>query len=301
MNLRTPAKQQLWSVRPLIKRLLFVAGVAGVAGIVVSGALTAAELTTHRLGNYQRLPAKSGYEFQTPGLRAMQDDNFANPGYLWVDKGQALWTQTVGNVGSVSNAGPSCASCHGARGEVPINGSALTVNDAATRYPRFQSGVGSLVNLEQQINACRKRYQKLPGLAWESDELLSITAFVGELARGKPVKVQIDGPAKRYFDEGRHYYQTRRGQLNLACTQCHDQNVGRQLRGDTVTQGQSNGFPAYRLQWQKPGSLHRRLRNCNVGVRAEPLPYGSATYLSLELFLAWRASGLPIETPAVRP
>jgi sulfur-oxidizing protein SoxA len=42
------------------------------------------------------------------------------------------------------------------------------------------------------------------------------------------------------------------------------------------------------------------LRNCNIGVRAEPYAYGAQEYVNLELFLAWRASGLPIETPGVR-
>jgi sulfur-oxidizing protein SoxA len=30
------------------------------------------------------------------------------------------------------------------------------------------------------------------------------------------------------------------------------------------------------------------------------LPAGSKEYLDLELFLAWRGKGLPIETPGVR-
>jgi sulfur-oxidizing protein SoxA len=29
-------------------------------------------------------------------------------------------------------------------------------------------------------------------------------------------------------------------------------------------------------------------------------PYGAQELLDLELFLAWRASGLPVETPGVR-
>jgi sulfur-oxidizing protein SoxA len=37
------------------------------------------------------------------------------------------------------------------------------------------------------------------------------------------------------------------------------------------------------------------------GVRAEPAAWGSAELVELELYLAWRARGLPVETPAVRP
>ena len=102
------------------------------------------------------------------------------------------------------------------------------------------------------------------------------------------------------FKRGRAYFYTRRGQLNLSCSNCHNQNWGKQLRGDTISQGHGNGFPAYRFEWQNIGSLHRRFRDCDMGVRAEPLPYGSATYIALELYLAERSKGLTVETPAVR-
>ena len=61
------------------------------------------------------------------------------------------------------------------------------------------------------------------------------------------------------------------------------------------------GYPIYRLEWQGMGSLQRRLRNCFIGVRAEPYAYGSPEFVSLELYLMWRARGMPLETPAVRP
>jgi sulfur-oxidizing protein SoxA len=49
------------------------------------------------------------------------------------------------------------------------------------------------------------------------------------------------------------------------------------------------------------GSLQRRLRNCMSGVRAAPFAFGSEELLGLELYLAQRAAGMPLETPAVRP
>jgi L-cysteine S-thiosulfotransferase len=88
--------------------------------------------------------------------------------------------------------------------------------------------------------------------------------------------------------------------VQLACANCHNDNWGRHLRGDQVSQGHANGYPAYRLEWQTLGSSHRRLRSCSAGVRAEMLEYGAQDYVNLELFLAWRARGLTIETPAVR-
>ena len=110
----------------------------------------------------------------------------------------------------------------------------------------------------------------------------------------------MSGPAEVWYRRGEDYFFTRRGQYNLACNQCHNDNWGRQLRGDTISQGHGTAFPGYRFEWQSLGSLQRRLRDCDAGVRAEPLAYGSDDYLAVELYLAKRAEGLPIEVPGVR-
>ena len=228
---------------------------------------------------------QSGLTFLTAETRAMQADSFANPGYLWVDRGRELFEQ--------SQDGTGCAACHAPDGEHPLAG-------AATRYPQYDAGVGTLLNLEGRINQCRVRHQAKPALAYESEELLALTAYVANQSLGMPIRVAIDGRAQPFFDEGRKYFFRRRGQLNLACSQCHDDNWGRMLRGDRISQGHPNAWPGYRLEWQTFGSLHRRLRDCDVGVRAEPHEGGSEVYTSVELYLAWRARGLTLESPGVR-
>jgi sulfur-oxidizing protein SoxA len=49
------------------------------------------------------------------------------------------------------------------------------------------------------------------------------------------------------------------------------------------------------------GSLQRRLRNCLFGMRAEPYASGADEFVDLELYLMWRARGMKLESPAVRP
>jgi sulfur-oxidizing protein SoxA len=39
---------------------------------------------------------------------------------------------------------------------------------------------------------------------------------------------------------------------------------------------------------------------CNISVRAEAYPDGSDEYVNLELFIAWRGRGLPVEMPGIR-
>jgi len=229
---------------------------------------------------------KSGYVYLDSQTRAMEDDDVSNPGFLWVDKGKALWNATDGT------AGTSCAACHGAA-ETSMKGVAAT-------YPKYDRKLGKLIDLEQRINLERTQRMGAAPYAWESEQLLALTTYVKLQSRGMPVHVAIDGPAHKYWLEGKKYYQTRRGQLNMSCEQCHVEYADHLLRADRLSQGQTNGFPTYRLSWQGIGSVQRRFQSCNVKIRANPLPYGSATYVALELYVASRGEGLPIETPAVR-
>lgn len=234
-------------------------------------------------------PPLSGSAFQSAETRQREADEFSNPAFLWVEEGRRIWGAPAGAVGR------SCASCHG-----PPEG---RMSGVATRYPRVEArgaATPHLVNLEGQINICRTERQQALPLAYESKELLALTTLVASQSRGMPRGVEVGGAAAPFFEAGRTFWQTRQGQLDLACTQCHDQLAGRRLRGDRISQGQSDGWPAYRLEWQGLGSLHRRLRACSLGVRAEVLDFGASKYLALELYLAWRGEGLPLSAPGLR-
>lgn len=246
---------------------------------------TSSEITTPPPRDLDAGDIRSGFMFLQPDTQALQQDNFSNPGYLWVDRGAELFaTSEVGE--------PSCASCHGT-GEESLAGIAAT-------FPKIDDESGALINLEGRINLCRERHQNRSALAYESDALLSLTAYVAEKSRGISLAPDTSPAANALARIGYDYFTTQRGQLNLSCQQCHDQNWGKQLRGDTISQGHGNAFPAYRLEWQSLGSLHRRLSDCDTGVRAEPLPLGDEVYVAVELYLAQRAAGLEIESPGVR-
>jgi sulfur-oxidizing protein SoxA len=171
----------------------------------------------------------------------------------------------------------------------------------AARYPVFDARLERPVTLVQRIEQCRVERQSAAPLPPESEPLLGLTAYVGLQSRGMPMQVAIDGPARQFFDAGKALFITRQGQFNLSCSQCHDGLAGQHLGGSLIPQGHPNGYPEYRLEWQGMGSLDRRIRNCQLGVRAEPFAPGAPELANLELYLGWRANGLPVETPAVRP
>lgn len=223
-------------------------------------------------------------EFLSPELRTQQDDPSRHPGWLWVEQGETLWRA------SPPSGKPSCSGCHG-----DVSG----MRGVAARYPAV-TAEGALINLELRIEQCRSQRQGEAPFGYESEALLSLTAAIAARSRGLPMSVVTSGAAAAHLAEGARLYSLRQGQLNLSCSQCHDDNAGRRLRGDVISSGLGLGYPAYRLEWNGVGSLHRRLRACALGVRATQLPPGSAEYLALELFLADRARGLAIEAPGLR-
>ena len=230
---------------------------------------------------------KSGYEFMARETRAMQDDDSTNPATLWVLDGETLWQRKEGA------AGKSCADCHG--------DARTGMKGVAARYPAFNAARGRPVDLEQRINICRAEQQQSTPLPFESKELLALAAYVGRQSRGMPIEIADDERTKPFLQAGRELFTQRQGQLNLSCAQCHDDNWGQKLAGAVIPQGHPTGYPLYRLEWQALGSLQRRLRNCLFGMRAVSYPAGAPEYVDLELYLMWRARGMPIETPAVRP
>ena len=233
----------------------------------------------------QPKPLKGGVEFQSADVRALQADPFANPGMLWVARGERLWSEAA-------PGGPSCAACHG--------DAKRSMRGVAARHPKHDAGLGRVVDLEGRINACVTSNQKSAPLAPESEALLSLSAYVAHQSAGEPLAPSIDGPAQATFERGRSLYFERQGQFNLACNQCHDRNWGSTLLAERISQGHPADWPAYRIEWQSVGSLQRRLRACYFGVRAEMPPFGSEDLVALELYLAGRARGLSGSPPGVR-
>lgn len=229
---------------------------------------------------------ESGYGLLSPEMQEMQDDEFTNPGMLTVEAGRELFSQA-------GQSGQSCADCHGA------DGSGLTVERIAS-YPIYDPERRRVLTLRAQIDACRdERLEEFPE-PYESQDLLALETFVRHLARGEPVQVDIRGTVADHHQRGKAMFETRLGQFNLSCAHCHEVYPGFRLRSQTLSQGQTNAFPAYRLTPGRVVGLHRKFVDCYITLRAEPYPVGSPEYLDLEVYTTARGNGLPIETPGIR-
>lgn len=241
-----------------------------------------AQAPAHLQGALPRI--YSGWLFRDATTREMQMDDFANPGVVFADQGLDIWTSVAGR------AGKSCASCHG-----DID----SMKGLRAVMPRINSA-GVLWSIEDYINHCRSTRMGAEPLGWKSDPMKNLTAAIAMQSRGIPVNVSIDGDYAPYWEKGRKIYYTRYGQLQLSCANCHEDHYGDMIRADHLSQGQVNGFPVYRLKQAGLVSLHNRFRGCIRDTRAEPFAIGSDEFRALELYVASRGNGLPVEGVSVR-
>jgi sulfur-oxidizing protein SoxA len=228
----------------------------------------------------------SGWRFRTPETQALETDDFVNPGMLLIEQAEAAWDTVEGNEGK------ACASCHGDVSE--------SMKGVRAAMPKWSDEAKDLWSLENYINDCREKRMGAEPWKWDKNEMNAMVALMGLQSRGMPVNVSIDGPAQEWWEKGKEMYYTRFGQLELSCSNCHEDNWGNMIRADHLSQGQTNGFPTYRLKNTKLNSIHGRFKGCIRDTRAETFSPGSAEFRALELYVAWRGTGLSVETPSVR-
>ncbi len=227
----------------------------------------------------------SGWLFRGTETRAMQMDDFDNPGMIFVEKGEDLWNTAEGSEGK------SCASCHN---------DSDSMAGVRPVYPKYNEAAGEVRTLEMQVNDCRENRMGAEPWKYTGGDMTNMTALLASVSRGLPVNVAIDGPAQSTWEAGKELYYTRTGQLELACASCHEDNYGNMIRADHLSQGQINGFPTYRLKNTKLNSVHARFKGCVRDTRAETFKPGSDEFIALELYVASRGNGLSVEGPSVR-
>ena len=67
---------------------------------------------------------------------------------------------------------------------------------------------------------------------------------MGSAAQGS----RVCDASENFLAQGQALYGMRMGQLNLSCTQCHDERAGQRLGGSVLVQGHATGYPTYRLE-----------------------------------------------------
>ncbi len=170
-------------------------------------------------------------------------------------------------------------------------------------YPYYDNETSQVVTLEVAINQCRDSHGA-DALAYDSEEMAALVSFMAFESRGHTVDIKTPSTEGELvaYQEGKRFYQSRRGNLNFACSSCHVQIVGNKLRAEVLSAsiGHVTHWPVYRLKWQEMGILHRRFQECNSQVGAEAFDLQSEPYRNLEYFLTYMSKGLEWNGPASR-
>ncbi len=221
----------------------------------------------------------AGFHYISSELKALQLSSSDNPALLWAKAGQQQFNQ-------------QCANCH----------SVDSMKAVAANYPRWNSSATKVMSLAGRINQCRIDHLQQTALPRESAQLLQLEAFIALQSKGQIVMgIEKNAATNKLQNLGAQIWNQQLGQLGISCAQCHDALAGSSLAASIIPQGHANAYPIYRLQWQEVGSLERRIRSCQTGVRALPYEYNSQELLALEVYLKERAAGMEHEGLGVRP
>ncbi|MFK5894419.1 MAG: sulfur oxidation c-type cytochrome SoxA [Pseudomonadota bacterium] len=202
-----------------------------------------------------------------------------------IDDGQAMWESPFAN-------GKSYKNCF-------ADGPAI-----AHKYPHWDKKRSMVMTLPLAINNCRKANGEKP-LKYKKGSINNILSYIAFQSRGNKTNVIVpkdDAAALAAFEEGKAFYFTRRGQLNLSCAACHIQNSGNMIRSEmlSMTVGHTTHWPVYRSKWGAVGTLHRRFTGCNKQVRAKPFKAQGREYRNLEYYLTYMSNGLELNGPGSR-
>ncbi len=229
---------------------------------------------------------KNGVNAVDEGRREQWEANEEFPPYEFaVDEGGDLFNNTT------FPNGKSYADCF----DEPVD-------NIRPQYPYFDTDRGEVVTLELAINECREANGAEP-LRWKKGDIAKISAYLGYQARGKKIDVEIPNEeAEKWYERGKNHFYSKRGQLNIACADCHQYHSGQRARANVLSPalGHPTHFPVHRKKWGGLGTLHRRYGGCNRNIRAKPLPAQSAEYRALEYFQAYMSNGLEINAPSSR-
>ena len=277
-----------------MRKLLSIVAVLGIAGALPQAATASPEQDLKEMRAYfkQQFPNVPFEEYRNgvyaldPGARAQWEAIEDFPPYeLGLENGKKLFNTPFKN-------GKTYASCF------PNNGIGIRQN-----YPMFDTKKGEVVTLESAINDCLTANGEKP-LKDGKGDMADISAYMASTSRGEKMNIVIpnDPRALAAYERGKQHFYAKRGQLNLACADCHISSAGKHVRADLLSPmiGHATHFPVYRSVSGALGTLHARYEGCNEQVRAKAFPLQSDEYKALEYFESYMSNGLEINGPTTR-
>ncbi|CAM5196899.1 SoxAX cytochrome complex subunit A OS=Bosea thiooxidans OX=53254 GN=ARD30_15215 PE=3 SV=1 [Bosea thiooxidans] len=192
---------------------------------IIGAALLAAAMTL-AAGPLIAQSPQDDSEKEIERYRQMLSDPFSNPGFLAVDRGEALWSEKRGT----KNA--SLESCDLGEGPGKLEG-------AYARLPRHFADADRVMDTEQRLLWCMDKIQGLdtkdvvarrfsgPGRASDMEDLV---AFIANKSSEMKIEPQLSHPKEKEMAAvGEALFYTRGGVNDFSCATCHA-DEGKRIR-----------------------------------------------------------------------
>ena len=237
--------------------------------------------------------------------RAMINDPMSNPGYLNVDRGEALWKTARGTKNTTLEG------CDLGDGPGKLDG-------AFAKLPRYFADADRVMDLEQRLLHCMQSLQGLdtadvvkrkfsgPGVTSDMEDLV---AFIANKSSGMKISVpQAHAKEQEMYAIGEAMFFRRGGQWDFSCATCHaDENRRIRLQGlpnlskpGKNAQETMGSWPTYRVSQSNLRTMQHRLWDCYRQMRWPAPDYGSDGITALTVYLNKQAEGGELQVPSIK-
>jgi L-cysteine S-thiosulfotransferase len=248
------------------------------------------------------LGAQNGPDGLAVGRQMLAEDN---PGELWVERGQRLFSAKRGP----KNA--SLEACDLGLGPGKLEG-------AFAQLPRYFGDTDKVQDIESRLMTCMVELQGFKaedivknrfGTLDQDSDMEALVSFVGSKSNGMKMNAPLAHAKEReVYKAGEYLFNRRAGPLDFSCATCHG-DEGKRIRlqdlpnmtdAKQVQTVVSTGWPAYRGTQASVRTMQHRLYDCNWQMRLPDLGYASDMSIALTSYLNHRGTGGVIQLPGVR-
>lgn len=240
----------------------------------------------------------------------VRKDPFANPGFLWVDYGETLWSQKRGpKVVALSDT------CDLGRGVGKVDG-------AYAELPKFFTDAGRVMDLETRLFWCMTTHQGIDAKALNArkfspnaaagekiSDIEALATFAANKSNGLKIKVNLDdAKVKESYALGEALFNRRMGPWDFSCASCHDE-PGKRIRLQNLPHLAKSGpdaqitmatWPAFRASQESVRTMQHRLYDCFWQMRLPAVDFGSDVTVALTTYLNVKAEGGVIDVPSIK-
>jgi L-cysteine S-thiosulfotransferase len=253
----------------------------------------------------QALAQGADAEKEIERYRAMISDPMANPAFLNVDRGEALWALKRGT------KNVSLETCDLGEGAGKVDG-------AYAKMPRFFADADKVMDVEQRLLWCMEKIQDLdtkdvvrrrfggPGVVSDMEDLVG---FIANKSSGQKITLPMaHAKEKELYAVGEALFFRRSAVMDFSCATCHAEEGKRiRLQGlpnlakpGKAAQETMGSWPTYRVSQSQMRTMQHRLWDCYRQMRMPAPEYASDGLTALTLYLNKSAEGAELLVPSIK-